>query len=252
MDNSISHLSFSRIKQLLHSPAALWKYLHEKPEPTQAMVQGQLLDCLLFTPQDFQERFYVWAKPDLRTKEGKELAAKAKEEAGERILISSKDVEQASLEMDAIMNCRAVKALGLLDGFEFQKKIEFEREGIHHIGYADAYKEEGDKVVIWDLKRMGGKSGQTSVRYGIRDGMYHLQAAIYLHQAIQAGKQVAYYIIAVSEEGYVTPFEIGLDSIYQVDALWLKAINAAHEINFAPELFSVGPEYWADDIVFQF
>lgn len=252
MDNSITHLSFSRIKQLLHSPAALWKYIHEKPEPTQAMVQGQLLDCLLFTPDDFNARFYVYQKPDLRTKEGKAIAEAAKAEAGERLLISTADYNQAQLELEGVRSCRAVKALGLLDGFDFQKKIEFEREGIHHIGYADAYKEEGDKVVIWDLKRMGGKSGQTSVRYAIRDGMYHLQAAIYLHKAIQAGKQVAYYIISVSEEGYVTPFEIGLDSIYQVDTLWLKAINAAHEINFAPELFAVGPEYWADDIVFQF
>ena len=250
--DDIKHLSFSRIKQLLHSPAALWKYINEKPEPTQAMIQGQLLDCLLFTPQDFQERFYVWSKPDLRTKEGKELAAKAKEEAGERLLISTADYNQAQLELEAVRSCRAVRALGLLDGFEFQKKIEFEREGIQHIGYADAYKDQDGKVVIWDLKRMGGKSGQTSVRYAIRDGMYHLQASIYLYEAIQAGKDVEYYIIAVSEEGYVTPFQIGLDSIYQVDALWLKAINAAHEINFAPELWTVGPEYWADDIVFQF
>jgi hypothetical protein len=248
----LTHLSFSRIKQLLHSPLALKRYIQGDMKQTPAMLQGSILDCLVFTPEDFNRRYMVYDKPDLRTKEGKAIAEAAKAEAVDRELITSEMFAQAEMERQAIAESPAVKHLGLLEGFEFQKRIEFTRDGLLHIGYADAYKATPDKVIIWDLKRMAAKSGETSVRYAIRDGLYHLQARIYLHEAIEAGKQFEYYIIAVSDEGYVTPFEITPESIYSAESIWNRAIATAHQLELMPETWSLGPEAYAQDIVFKF
>jgi hypothetical protein len=88
MSNLISHLSFSRLKELAHSPLALHKYMTGDKVETDAMRQGTLLDCLLFEPETFNKRFFMVDKPDRRTKDGKAAWEAAMIEAGERMLIT--------------------------------------------------------------------------------------------------------------------------------------------------------------------
>jgi hypothetical protein len=82
------------------------------------------------------------------------------------------------------------------------------------------------------------------VRSQIRNNMYDLQAAIYCQEADLAGEPLKYYIIAVDNEGYVTPFEIGRDAREKARYLWHKLISAAHRVNL--EGMDMGCEFWGD------
>jgi hypothetical protein len=53
-----------------------------------------------------------------------------------------------------------------------------------------------------------------------------------------------YYIIAVDNEGYVTPFEIGRDARDRARFMWDRLIRAAHRCNM--EGLDAGTEFWAD------
>jgi len=55
---------------------------------------------------------------------------------------------------------------------------------------------------------------------------------------------VDYYIVAVDNEGYVTPFRISKDAREQAAWEWRKLIAAAHRCNM--EGLDMGPEFWGD------
>ncbi len=69
---SITHLSFSRLKAFQHSPRKLRRYITEEREQTAAMIEGRLIDCILFTPDRFANEFLEMPDVDRRTKAGKE------------------------------------------------------------------------------------------------------------------------------------------------------------------------------------
>ena len=73
--NAITHLSFSRLGELEHSPLALKKYMEGSRSATAAMNEGSLLDCLLFEPEKLESRFLIIDKVSKATKEGKALFA---------------------------------------------------------------------------------------------------------------------------------------------------------------------------------
>ena len=85
----LEYLSFSRLKALSVCPRELKRYLTEKPEPSDAMNEGSLLDCILFTPDDIERRFHFWEKVSRTTKEGKAAFSEALEAADGRILMTN-------------------------------------------------------------------------------------------------------------------------------------------------------------------
>jgi hypothetical protein len=91
---------------------------------------------------------------------------------------------------------------------------------------------------------MGSRSGEALVRAQIRANMYDLQAAIYCHEQDMVGDPVRYYIIAVDNDGYVTPFNISYDAREKARYQWNKLIAAAHRVNM--EGFDMGCEFWGD------
>ena len=95
MSNAITHLSFTRLKNLAHSPLKLKAYIEKKYETSDAMIEGSLFDCLLFEPEKLEERFFVVEKPDRRTNAGKAAWQAAIEEAGERTLVSTDQMNDA-------------------------------------------------------------------------------------------------------------------------------------------------------------
>ena len=252
MSNPITHLSFSRLKELAHSPLALHKYITGDRVETDAMRQGTLLDCLLFEPETFDKRFFKVEKPDRRTKEGKALWEAAIQQAGDRMLISQEDYDDAAFLNECIRNNSTVVYHGLLlpvdgqIGFDFQVPVKYFYNGFMHKGIKDAHgRDRNGYNVIWDLKRMGARSGEMLVRSQIRNNKYDLQAAIYCHEFDMANEQVKYYIIAVDNEGYVTPFEITRDARNKARIEWNKLIKAAHHCNMIESL-DAGPEFWAE------
>lgn len=252
--STITHLSFTRLKLLAHSPLALKQYIEGDKQPTDAMIEGSLFDCLLFEPQKIDERFFVIEKPDRRTKEGKAMWAAMIEEAGKRTLVTTEQMAECKELERCIRENSTVAYHGLLnpDFFEFQVPVEFFFGGFKHKGVADANGEDrnGNRV-IWDLKRMGAASGEVLVRANIRKSLYALQAAIYCHPYDIKNDPVKYYVIAVDNNGFVTPFEISRDAREQSKIQWLQLIRAAHRCNM--ESLDMGCEFWAGvDGFFQF
>lgn len=251
MSNLISHLSFSRLKELAHSPLALHKYITGDKIETEAMRQGTLLDCLLFEPETLNERFFVADKPDRRTNAGKAAWEEIQEKATGKMLVTTEDYNEAQYLNDCVRNNSTVVFSGLLNqvdgetGFSFQEPVKFFYNGFMHKGIKDADgRDRNGNRVIWDLKRMGARSGEMLVRSQIRNNKYDLQAAIYCHEFDIANEPIKYYIIAVDNEGYVTPFEITKDARMKARIEWNMLIKAAHRCNM--EGLDAGPEFWAD------
>jgi len=253
MNNAITHLSYSRISELEHSPFALKDYLEKTFNRTKAMDEGSLLDCLLFEPEKLQERFLFIPKVSKATKEGKALFEAATEAANGRVIVTD---DQLSAQKAIEARIRANQTLihyGLLApydgqgiGFQYQTKTEFFYGGFKHIGYrdADGWDRNGNRV-IWDLKKMSSRSGEHLVRSQIRTMGYDLQAAIYCHEFDSVNDPVKYYIIATDNDGCVTPFEISRDGREKARIRWNKVIKAAHQINMQPDLLDCGCEFWA-------
>lgn len=249
----ITHLSFSRLTELAHSPLVLKQYIEGVRIETEAMKEGSLLDCLLFEPETFEKRFYEIPKIDRRTKEGRAAFEAAMERKGERLLVTDEQVSDAKFLNECIRSNSTIAFHGLLnpDFFSFQVKTEFAYGGFLHKGIkdADGTRRDGQRA-IWDLKRMGSRSGEQLVRSQIRNNMYDLQAAIYCHPFDSTGESVKYYVVAVDNEGFVTPFEITRDSRDKARILWNKLIRAAHECNLNG--LDMGCEFWAEQDGFFF
>lgn len=261
MSNHITHLSFSRLKALGHSPLALKRYIEQSRAATKAMDEGTLLDCLLFEPDTFDSRFFVMPdgikKPTATQLNAKKPSPETLEQvaawqalellAGDRIRISQDQLNETNEIATAVRDNSTVVFNGLLhpENFKFQVPVDFFYKGFKHRGIMDAsgFDRNGDRV-IWDLKRMGARSGEHLVRAQIRNNEYDLQAAIYCHPYDEANEPVQYYVIAVDNEGYVTPMHISRDARDKARIRWNRLISAAHRCNM--EGLDAGCEFWAN------
>lgn len=248
----LEYLSFSRLKALSVCPRELKRYLTEKPEPSDAMNEGSLLDCILFTPDDVQRRFHFWEKVSRTTKEGKAAFAEALEAADGRILMTTEQQAQAEFLADCIDQSTFVQEAALLnpDHFQYQDRIEFQYNGWIHKGVPDAVQiprvtQALDEHCIWDLKKMGNHAGEWAVKSQIRAMQYDLQAAIYCHEYDTSGTPCRYYIIAVSDAGYVTPVEITLEARNKARERWNRLITVANYCRIAG--LDEGPEVFAEE-----
>lgn len=259
--NEITHLSFSRLKALSHSPLCLKRYIEQTRTSTKAMDEGTLLDCILFEPESFHDRFFIMPnhikkptsaqinakKPSDETLEQIAVWEEVQLKIGKRIVISTEQYNDSTKIAESVRNNSTVAFQGLLHpvNFLFQVTTEFFYKGFKHKGIKDAEGvDRNGKRVIWDLKRMGARSGEQLVRAQIRHNQYDLQAAIYCHKFDEINEPVDYFIIAVDNEGYVTPFRISRDARERAKFQWNRLIAAAHRVNM--EGLDMGPEFWAD------
>lgn len=261
MSKAITHLSFTRLSKLAHSPLALRRYIEEKRERTRAMDEGTLIDVLLFTPEKFDSEFFIMPtgvkKPTSAQINAKKPSAETVQQIaqweliqariGKRITITQEQYDEAEALCESVRMNSTVVFQGLLhpENFKFQVKCEFHLNGFLHRGIKDAEGKDRDgNLVVWDLKRMGSRSGEQLVRSQIRNNMYDLQAAIYCHEYDEKNIPVQYYIIAVDNYNYVTPFRIGRDAREKAKYQWFKLIKAAHRCNM--EGLDMGCEFWGD------
>ncbi|MDV7391547.1 hypothetical protein RZS08_09350, partial [Arthrospira platensis SPKY1] len=128
----------------------------------------------------------------------------------------------------------------------FQVPVKFFYKGFLHKGIRDASGHDRNEVpTVWDLKKMGNASGEVQVARQIRANKYDLQSAIYCHEFDEKDIPVNYYVIAVDNDGYVTPFRITRDAREKARIEWNRLISAAHRLNMEEDL-SAGPEFWGD------
>ena len=139
---NITHLSFTRLKEFAHSPLALHRYIEAGKIATKAMNAGSLLDCLLFTPEEFEERFFIIpatvkkptvtqlnaAKPSADTIKQIEAWREVEEQMQGRVVITPDDLAKAEELAHAVKSNTTVRHYQLLspERFNFQKFIEFD------------------------------------------------------------------------------------------------------------------------------
>jgi len=95
----LDHASFTDLLSFERNPRAY--SLSRRRTPTEAMIKGQLLDCLLLSPHELAERFAVLEFDDLRTKSAREQ--KAAIEASGRMMVKQQWLTQAQEEVASLL-----------------------------------------------------------------------------------------------------------------------------------------------------
>jgi hypothetical protein len=95
----LDHASFTDLLSFERNPRVC--SLSRKRTPTEVMTRGQLVDCLLLSSHEFEERFGVLDFDDLRTKAAREQ--KATIEASGRTMVKRQWVEQAQQEVASLL-----------------------------------------------------------------------------------------------------------------------------------------------------
>jgi len=261
--NEITHLSFSRLKALSHSPLCLKRYIEQTRTSTKAMDEGTLLDCLLFEKDTFKDRFFIMPegvkKPTIAQINAKKPSADTLEQIavweeiqsriGKRIVITQDQYDDSEFIAECVKNNSTVVFQGLLhpDNFKFQVTTDFFYKGFKHKGIKDAEGlDRNGKHVIWDLKRMSATNGIKSIRYQIKDMMYAMQAAIYSY----ALKPQKYYLVVLSGIN-VYVVELNIEAIQSGEILWsyyaTRAIKHRKEGFMNPQVWDIGVEFWSDN-----
>lgn len=243
-------LSYSKLSNFADSPKELWKYINKERTQTESMIRGNLVDCLLFTPELFDEQFYIIKDIDVKTKTGevaknkkatgewKEYEQNQKAIAGDRMVIDEAMKQDADIEVLAIKNDKVIKANGLLEGGEYQKSIEFEYLNWTFRGKLDIY--HSDKIV--DLKRVANTDPK-KLKWTILEMLYHIQAAVYQRGTNQIGKD--YWLICIDAELDICVYKFTQETLeqgrYLLDSL-VKKLNI--EISIC-EFYATmnGPDY---------
>jgi hypothetical protein len=203
------HLSFSSLKAFAESPARFVEYKLAKPEPTDAMVLGKIVHCLILEPEEFDKRYVCLDDVDIcnqiggakprATNKYKEWKAVALAEAGDRELIDNNDFYLATKMANAVRDNRAsAKILALCP--EREKKIQWEFKNFQFLGFIDA---KGEKAKV-DIKMCVDASPRKFQRTIIEE-KYYLQDAMYTYAE---GEDVPFYNIAVDRSGGVSVHKI--------------------------------------------
>lgn len=201
-------LSYTSLKAFAKSPNHYLHYKTKKFQPTPAMVIGSIADCLILTPEEFDNRYSVAPKVDRRTKAGKEVWEQFTQVAnGEHI--SQDQFDEAQEIANSVLSNKM--AMEILEG---RKQVELEGSihGVKFRGYADAV---GVGRVV-DLKTSQDASPDAFKRQAW-NLMYHLQAAIYMKLT---NAQEFYWVVVENSAPYnVSVYAASKDLILQGEEL---------------------------------
>jgi hypothetical protein len=145
-------LSKSSLAEFQKSPIHYVNYLNEKKDSSGFLI-GSLVDCLVLEPEKFEERYFIYGKPDLRTKAGKEKQQNALLQAGERTLITDVDFQTAQYCKMSLMDHNEARTL-IENRFDVQKKLSWvdRKTKLPLIGYQDFRSKAWESDLLVDLK----------------------------------------------------------------------------------------------------
>lgn len=213
-------LSYSSLKHVLVSPLHFAYYRNAPKEPpSDAMLFGSLVDCLLLTPEDFDKMFLVVTKFEKRTNEAKErwanLVLQAQTE--KKLLIFDEMIPKAKELIECLHRSKRFNRL-----FEattsVQKTFSFtdKKTGYKVITKFDALAEIDDKAIIWDLKT-SQKAEKVEYPKMAVNFDYPLQGGIYTKAlTLNTGKFADFYHVVV-ESG--TPTGV---NVFKAPNEWIK------------------------------
>lgn len=170
-------LSRSELWQLSDSPEKFKYSQTHKTEPTEAMMFGSMVHKLVLEPDDLFTEYVLAPDSDRRTKAGKAEWDEFLAEAGDRIVVSNRQLRPALSMVDALK--RSPLALKLLAG---PHEIPFfwsdPETGLVLKCRVDGLIELDGRITIIDYKTAVSaqteRFSQEAIRYG-----YHFQAAFY-------------------------------------------------------------------------
>ena len=142
----IRPLSYSSLKEFSKSPKHYLHYVTQpRDEASPDMFMGSVVDCLLWTPEDFEKNYMILPKLDLRTKKGKEEYAKIMQESANKKLVKPEDYQLAKRMKEELHDNENVMAV-LKQINNPQKKLTYvdEQTGLPLVGYLDG---EGEKII---------------------------------------------------------------------------------------------------------
>ena len=198
-------LSYSSLKQFARSPIHFIQYLNEKFEPTDSMILGSVVDCLLLTPDEFENQYLVIPKIDRRSKAGKEAYAEAQSKAAENNLtiVSEAQYNTAQIMVEQVWNNQEAATI-LNATTETQKRIEWKHKGLPFNGFLDgAGQFEQGKKFIFDLKTTSDSSLDNytkqliNLKYDLQIAMYYLA---YTRQNFE--QPMAFHIVVENKAPY--------------------------------------------------
>lgn len=172
-------LSKSSLSAFNVSPKHYVKYLNEKKDSS-GFLLGSLIDCIVLEPEKFENKYYVYEKPDLRTKVGKQAKESTLLIAKNRTLITKEDYQKAKYAKESLMDLKESRDL-IEKSFNIQKKLTFTdaKTKLPLIGYQDFQSSAWDSNLLVDLKTSRTAEPDKFNRL-ISDYDYDLQNAVYL------------------------------------------------------------------------
>lgn len=240
------HLSFSSLKAFAESPATFAEYKLAKREPTDAMLFGSMLHCLVLEPQDFDNRYLCLDDRDIcvqiggakprATKAYKEWLAVTVSEAGNREIVETNEYLAAKIIASNVLHNRAsAKVLDLC--WQHEQPIEWEFMNFKFKGFIDGI---GEKAIC-DLKTCPDANPDKFQR-DIINNKYYLQAAMYLY-----AKEVnlPYYIIAVDKKSGVSVHKLEDKLIELGMKEYIELLNRFNEC-ILKDHFDQSFDFWAE------
>ena len=208
-------ISRSELWRIRESPQKFKYFREHPPEPTPALLFGQVFHKMLLEPDTYNEDFVVAPEVNRRTKEGKQIFQNFVSEHENQTIIPAEMFAQAK-EM-----CESVKreplAFKLLKGIaEFPFFWKDEMTGEDCKCRVDVLNTEYSQPIIVDVKSTADASTESFIRSAINYG-YDFQAAMYSEGVEKnIGKKPLFVFIAVEKD---PPFSV---NILQADELMLR------------------------------
>jgi hypothetical protein len=176
-------LSYTALANFIDSPKDFADYKLQKKEPTQAMIYGSMVHCLVLEPDDFLNRYYplddmaicleIGGSKPRATKKYKEWKWLQRDLAGSKTIVSPQEYAHAKVIAQNIIHNRASARLMKLCPLR-EQAVEWEYLNFWWRGFIDL---EGDDDIA-DLKTMPD-ANRKKVDREIKSRKLYLQAVMY-------------------------------------------------------------------------
>lgn len=257
-------LSFSAINNFMKSPRHFLSYKLKKYEPTAAMIEGDLIDCLLTEPDEVESRFLILPEEcSLATHDGLtaycdllQIERFEDHKVAERRAWVKDQLSLVTLRVvpeKTYMNAREIARhvynnestkwiLGACT--ETQKPVEFEAFGWGWRGKLDVY---GEDILVCDMKLTVDAEYRKFHRQ-IEYMGYLTQAAIY---TVGAGIDLPFFFAGYDRKGHVCVIEVPKAVLAQA---WdrLETVMRYFERCIALYEWNKSYDFWAKNGIYQY